>query len=285
MMKNYIFFCFSLLFVTGCKIIDPVEKTPAYVYISTFNLVDSSYSYHGSTRNKIKDGWVYVNDEYLGTFELPVKIPILAEGSTQITISPGVLTNGITGTRTIYPGYRPFATTKNLIPLKIDTIQPRTFYNSYLKFVLSEDFELSNAFENLFNADTSFYLDTITPFEGRRSLAWTTSDSFPTVNFENKTDLVILGGGRASFMELDYKCNVPFSIYLDVTSAGGFTPYQFFVVNPKENWNKIYLNLSPAIAELPADAKIRLRFYSVHTETGKQSWGEIDNVKIFYVDN
>jgi hypothetical protein len=286
LMKKLNIFLFFLLVLQSCAIIDPVEKTPAYLYLAPFEVVDSSYAYHGSIRHRIKDGWVYVNDEYLGAFELPVKVPILSEGPTKIVVSPGILSNGIAGTRSIFPGYRPFAKTLSLTPLKTDTLNLKTFYNSYLKFVILEDFELSNSFENLFNADTTFYLDTINPYEGRRSLAWTIKDSFPTVNFRNKTDLTIEGGGRPAFMELDYRCNNPFTIFLDVYSSGGLVQYPFFVVNPKETWNKLYINLTPAIAELPQNSKIRIRFYSLYQgNSSKKGWGEIDNVKVFYTDN
>jgi hypothetical protein len=285
-MKQLIFFLLSLLFFQSCSVLDPIEKAPSYLYLKPFEMVDSSYVYHGSIRHKIKDGWVYINDEYLGAFELPAKIPILADGPTKVVVSPGILTNGIAGTRSIYPGYRPYAKTINFSPLKTDSLELKTFYNSYLKFVVLEDFELSNSFENVFNADTTFYLDTLAPFEGRRSLAWALEDSFPTVNFRTKTDFSIAGGGRPAFMELDYRCNNPFSIYLDVSSAGGLVQYQFFIVNPKETWNKLYLNLTPAIAELTQNSTIRLRFYSYfQSGTNKKGWGEIDNVKVFYTDN
>lgn len=285
-MRNFFKLLFFLLIVQGCKVIDPVEKTPAYLFLSPFEVVDSSYSFHGSIRHKIKDGWVYINDEYLGAFELPAKIPVLAEGATKIVVSPGIITNGIAGTRSIYPGYRPYATTRNLQPLKTDSLSLKTFYNSYLKFVVLEDFELGNAFEKVFNSDTTFYLDTINPYEGRRSLAWNLEDSFPTINFQTKSDFVIEGGGRPAFMELDYRCNTPFSIYLDVTNSSGYVPYQFFVVNAKESWNKLYINLTPAIASIQQNSKIRLRFYSFfQSGTQTKGWGEIDNVKVFYTDN
>jgi len=285
-MKQLFCFLSSLFFLQSCSILDPIEKSPSYLFLSPFEVVDSSYAYHGSIRHKIKDGWVYVNDEYLGAFELPVKIPVIADGPTKIVVSPGILTNGIAGTRSIYPGYRPFAKTIDFSPLQTDTLSLKTFYNAYLKFVVLEDFELSNSFEKLFNSDTTFYLDTIQPFEGRRSLGWTLTDSFPTINFRTKNDFVIEGGGRPAFMELDYRCNTPFSIYLDVSNAGGLVQYQFFVVNPKETWNKLYLNLTPAIAELPQNSKIKLRFYSYFQgKSPAQGWGEIDNVKVLYTDN
>jgi hypothetical protein len=106
------------------------------------------------------------------------------------------------------------------------------------------------------------------------------------VNFRTKNDLIIQGGGRPAFMELDYRCNNPFTIYLDVYSSGGLVQYPFFIVNPKETWNKLYINLTPAIAELPQNSKIRLRFYSLfQSSSTKKGWGEIDNVKVFYTDN
>ena len=286
LMKKLKLVFFFLVVLQSCSIIDPVEKTPAYLYLQPFEVLDSSFAYHGSIRHRIKDGWVYINDEYLGAFELTAKIPVIADGPTKIVVSPGIMSNGIAGTRSIYPGYRPFAKTIALSPLKTDTLSLKTFYNSYLKFVVLEDFELSNSFENVFNADTTFYLDTINPYEGRRSLAWSLEDSFPTVNFRTKSDLIIQGGGRPAFMELDYRCNNPFTIYLDVYSAGGLVQYPFFIVNPKETWNKVYINLTPAIPELPQNSKIRLRFYSLfQSSSTKKGWGEIDNVKVFYTDN
>lgn len=248
---------------------------------------DSAFSYHGSISSKIVDAWVYMDDNFLGAFELPARIPVLDTGLHKITISPGILKNNIYGTRAIYGAYRPYQTTLNLKPLVVDTAKPYTFYASYYKFMLLEDFELGTTFNKMVTSAADIMYDTTNAFEGKRSLKWELHDSINVFVMRNNQDLAIKKQGRNCYIEMNYRCNNNFSILLDVLTNGVLTTYNFYQVNAQTNpeWKKLYLDLTSAMTEIDVNATVRVRIQSVLTDSTKRVYGEIDNLKLLYADN
>src|SRR5689334_16065814 len=90
-----ILFSFSLL---SCEIINPEEDIPSYVRAESISLVADSAT-QGSSASRITDVWLYVDDQPLGVYEMPVSIPVLAEGKHALAIRAGVIVNGIASTR------------------------------------------------------------------------------------------------------------------------------------------------------------------------------------------
>lgn len=103
------FFLFLLeFFVWGCSKSKIEADIPAYLSIDSV-FVNTNYQTQGSASHKITDIWVYLNDDFIGAFELPVKIPILKQGNHKITIKAGIKVNGIANTRTAYPFYTEYS--------------------------------------------------------------------------------------------------------------------------------------------------------------------------------
>ena len=67
---------FLISFITACDIINPEEDIPAYIEILPYEYSPES---GGSSSTKITDGWIYVDGEFLGAFNLPSTIPVLAD--------------------------------------------------------------------------------------------------------------------------------------------------------------------------------------------------------------
>src|SRR5438067_12211826 len=101
---KFILPCMAIMLFTSCEIINPSEDIPSYLHVESFSVTTNNET-QGSNSSKITDVWVTVDGKALGTYELPATLPVLATGSHDVILSPGILINGIAATRTAYPFY------------------------------------------------------------------------------------------------------------------------------------------------------------------------------------
>jgi hypothetical protein len=96
-MKKVFHFFASILIIGafGCNAINPAEKVPTYIQIDSVQVLNMVPAKHGSVSHKITDVWVYYNLQLLGAFELPAKIPVLADGKGQLQVVAGIWDNGL----------------------------------------------------------------------------------------------------------------------------------------------------------------------------------------------
>lgn len=243
---------FALFFICvwlGCK--DQPEQIPAYLHIKPFTVnAQGDASWH-----KLTEGWLYVNGEYLGAYTLPATVPILAEGPSDVLVFPGVKQNGIAASPNIYPILTRWEGTGiQMTPAETTEIQPTTIYDPSAKFPFGAgrgDFDIGSSII-LENRDddpaTTFSLSTDGAFAGKCILIeLDTAHPVIEIATESVFNLPITGLPEV-WLELHYKCDIPFDLYLLYTQAGGVEGSQgVFSFNPSENWNKIYLNLTQAI--------------------------------------
>lgn len=131
-----LFISFSLI-QTSCK---KQDLTPSWLIIDSIEL-ETNEPIQGPNSHNIVDAWVYMDNEPLGVFSLPAKIPVLAEGEHEFIIYAGVMQNGISATRIKYPFYNRFDATVNLIKDQKTQIYPSVTYKENVQFELKEDFE------------------------------------------------------------------------------------------------------------------------------------------------
>ena len=93
--------------IMSCNNFEGEQEIPAYIKIEGFDLVEnpnlSIPQDEGFLTSEIKDVWVYVDNAFIGAFPLPCSVPVLQEGRHKVDIRPGVLYNGMQGTREAYP--------------------------------------------------------------------------------------------------------------------------------------------------------------------------------------
>src|SRR5689334_23258519 len=108
-LQKYVYLPAALLLMAYCNLINPDEPVPVVVACDTigFHVTNAS---QGTNSSSITDMWLFVDGNLLGAFELPAHIPVLAEGSHTLTIRPGILINGIKGSRGPYPFYTSYDT-------------------------------------------------------------------------------------------------------------------------------------------------------------------------------
>ncbi len=197
----------------------------------------------GTTSQKITDVWVYVNDEIQGVYQLPVTLPVRATGTTKLTLSPGILANGISTTRVQYPFYTDTIMYRDLVAGQTDTLYPAVTYRAATQFLLNEDFENGNEFSNL-----SRITDAANVFEGVSSGQIVTDTSRNVRIVTNTKFQVNQLDGVIVFVELDYKSSHTMKAGIIATSS---TQGSFIIskvnISPQDDWNKIYLNFTPEI--------------------------------------
>ncbi len=244
------FAVFSTVLFSSCELYNPAEPTPAYIHIQNFTLTTNALQ--GSNSHKITDAWVYVDDQIIGCFELPVTFPVISEGSHKVKIVPGIKVNGIAANRAQYPFYTSFEQVVDFQVGKTITLSPNVTYKSSATFEFMCDFETVGL-----TIDTTNYSDSALQilslpdpnvFEGSKSaIGYTDPTRF---RFECATidAFELPKGGSPVFLEFNYKCN--FVLVVSVIAQGTSSIQQFpaLYLNPTNGWNKAYVYLTPTVS-------------------------------------
>ncbi|MDG2154260.1 MAG: hypothetical protein P8K10_10035, partial [Crocinitomicaceae bacterium] len=102
----------------------------------------------GELTESITNAQVYIDDELIGIFEVPFRIPILKTGAVNVKVYPVVINNGISATKKLYPFLNRYEIDSELIQNEDLVINPVTSYKSFTNFWV-EDFEdINNSIEN-----------------------------------------------------------------------------------------------------------------------------------------
>ncbi|MFM7566739.1 MAG: hypothetical protein ACKO4K_08330 [Flavobacteriales bacterium] len=284
--KNVVFAgLFLLLF--GCVKNNP---DPSWLTIEKWTLTANPMlsGSEGELFHNLSEAWVYVNDDCLGVFELPVKIPVLKSGPVSVKVYPGVRNNGVSATKKIYPFLKAYELNTTLTQNQVTTISPTTQYLENTQFII-EDFEGANL--NLVNdpntSVANYILDNVDlqPFNGNAYarvqlnqsdslwIAYTTFNSY-------------LPKGKEVYLEIDYYTTNHVVTGLLAISPSGIKRninYQLNRSTPETvKWKKIYLDLRELIGASDANAYFDHSFEALKHADSDQTEIRIDNIKVVY---
>jgi hypothetical protein len=276
-------FVIVLFFVGSCDL--DKEPIPAYIHIKPFTI--DTEGDQGTKQQQITDAWVsdLGTGDFLGVYELPATLPIIADGNMNLTIAPGILENGIRVTPNIYSLLTSYEAEIDLAPNVIDTIQPITKYNSRVFFHYTENFETNNTLDEVI--DTTILINTfiitepLEVFEGR-SCKFILDEDNPKL--EVATSFMDLPTkGDLTIMEMHYKnegiLQVALLGYENLNSTPVLT--YFFVINPQFDWNKIYIDLTNQLVRYGSRFKhFRILFGAQLPGGQTTSTYLIDNIKV-----
>ncbi len=262
--------------LSACK--DQTEQIPAYLTIQPFTVNAEG----GAALQKIADGWLYVNGEFLGAYTLPSTVPILAEGESEIVVYPGVKENGITATPNLYPFMVKYVGKANLTPAQTTEIKPVTSYDPDVKFAWTLERTTFDGGSSVVikdrDGDTSRVFK-ILPGMGFTGKGLVMEVDTPHIVMEIDTEKADLPTTREypTWLELHYKCDIEFSLSLIGDNNPGleqfFPVYQF---NPTDGaWNKIYINLTESLL----DSKLARHGLYFRAFLGKNANGQYDRTK------
>ena len=256
-LKPIVFFtALFVFFLQGCDIINPKEKEPAYLYIPSFTF--QANLAQGTSSEAITEVWVYADDQNLGVYDLPAKVPILDLGTKAIRIFAGIKNNGISNTRIRYPFYAPFDTTLTISAFQIDTLIPHFSY--YGEAVISEKgFEGGNYFVQTGNNNGTFSVTNngAQVFEGNRS-GWGHIDVGMSHLYFKDDDNLNYQSGDNVFLEMNYSSNNTFSVGFITTTGGIASKNLALIINPTSSgdglspvWKKIYIDFGYVLQQNP----------------------------------
>ncbi len=284
MAKTYkLILSISLVFVS-C---DGREELPIPSYLSIMPFDFVAKPNEGTAKHRLIDGWVYVNGEYSGAYELPATIPLLHSGKCELKIFPGYRKDGRITAPTIYPLGNVFSEYIVLTPSETTQVKPVTGYVVDISIPFNEDFEGFHLFNRDLdnNPQTKIVLSSKEDaFEGASSGEITLDSINNVLTAEFDVAKSIPQGDIQTLVELHFKSDMAFSI--------GFLGYKNGRVNanlingtlsPKKEWTKVYFNFRELLNEEPS-SEYRIAISARYDpKVGKQQQRIlIDNFKVVY---
>ncbi|MCF8218474.1 MAG: hypothetical protein K9I29_06500 [Bacteroidales bacterium] len=278
---------FFILFagLWGCEIIDPEDPVPGYIYIE--DIETQTTAGEGTARQNFSEAWVFLDQDLVGAFELPARIPVIAEGKHTIGVKPGIKINGISSTRSGYPFVEQYETEVDIEKEKIDTLHPKTHYFDEVKFPWNsagqEDFEQGGvSLDSTKESDVQIIRQGTTVFEGNQSGLIELDSAGMKFQIESTTLFPYPGQNVPVFLELHYQADNSFvvgtKLYLN---TGNIKQNPILIVRPhKDTWNKIYINLTPTLTRENRTTEYQIYFSGNVNQDMNNAKIYLDNIKL-----
>lgn len=275
---SYTFLIFIGVLNQSCEVINPAEPIPSYLKINSVTLAPSDT--FGSSSNKITDLFINIDTRYQGAYELPANFPLIENGAHEMIFYPGIIFNGTSNTRGVYPFYKPYTQTVVLESGKSVEVTPAFEYYNFVICEWCEDFEGAGfGLTSDESSDTGMiHIQNNNPeiFEGNGSGAVFLDASHPYFEIATSESYVLPIFGQSIMLEINYKCNQKFTVGIVANTATVFN-VPVLIVNTKETWNKLYIDLG-SVVRAYADA-IDFKIYITGTKEFNVPFPE------FYFDN
>ncbi len=264
---------------------------PTYLKIDSV-YVNTYYPSEGSPSAKITDVWIYVDDKNMGVFELPALFPLLFEGKHKLEIRPGIKLNGISSTRVPYPFYQPIIyndfeffpdSVIDMGALKaeyfdnVDFIWKEDFENSVISIVESEVSDTSIERTNPANNPEAF-LSEYSKYSGKIVLT-NEHSMFLGYTFN---EFVLPKNGAPIMLELNFKTNYLLLVGVLVNNPSEYKWEDLVFLKETDDWNKIYINISPVVLRNPNAASFKIYFTSALADGEDNAEIYLDNIKLLY---
>lgn len=272
----------AALFFHSCNIINPAEKIPTYVRLDSFKITSNDLNRTGSTSSRITSAWVYVDNSFIGVYDVPSTIPILIDKKSVISFGPGVNFSGLKSAQALYPFYSFDTMTLNVAPGQTTAHTATATYTEATKFRWIEDFETGNTFLKLndYKAEDTTLMrvsEAGKVFEGGGSGLMALSTQHPSSENINNKDIPISTG--ESYLEINYKCNTAFEIGLQTTKSGQVYYEYIGGVNANENWSKMYIGLQSFTGAYNATS-CRVMIKASLPDGASSAYVLVDNIKV-----
>jgi hypothetical protein len=303
MAKKYFLFILALSIwlsgtMTSCSLFTPPAIIPCYGHIDSIPLIITNPLQQGTSANGINSVWVYVDDNPIGAFQMPVTFPMIATtGQHKVTIFAGVENFGEAENRTKYPFYSSYILNTTLTQGATVKFKPTVEYATWAKVGIIDNFDESgltpqhiykdtNAPTYSKATDTNMYIIHIpnsNVYQGNGSGLVTVNSTKQYYNGITDT-FNIPNNGSAVFLEMNYKTNNVFTVGLyNVGNSiiGGTAYYPIVYVDTSSTWKKMYINLQPTIGSYPSYNNEYKIYFNVALDPGA-TLGQtyFDNVKI-----
>lgn len=243
----------------------------------------------GELNHNFTDAYISIGGKVIGMFELPIKIPVLLEGSQEIQIYPVVRNNGIAATKKLYPFCEAHKLTTTLVKGETIHISPVTRYSFATDFAWVEDFESAGIKFTTDPTSNATIVQVQHTDPGKTGncghVALTLSDSIWTGYTHDGMNLPI--GGAEVYLEIEYKItNNLLTGVLGITLPGTTKINPNIQLNAQDpavaTWRKIYIDLKEIVSS-STTANYFEQYLQAVIDPGKTSSDiYIDNIKVIH---
>lgn len=286
-MKLILILCSLVFLFSTCIKNNP---DPAWLVVNDWTLLpNSNYAGgEGELTENISEAWVYIDDELIGVFQVPFKIPILKTGAVDIKLFPAVKNNGISATKKVYPFMETFQINGVLISNDTLIITPTTKYKDNLNFTI-EDFE---------DINTSLINDPNTSAANfslvNSNLQWFNGNFYAHVGLNSVDSTWVaytnwasyIAKGKEVYLEIDYRNTTNVLTGLIAISPSGTIPNPHITLQTQDAstvvWKKIYLDLREMVGASANGAYFEQSFEAYLEDGLTSSDIEIDNLKLIH---
>lgn len=284
-MKKFLLLLPLLGLLMGCVKNNP---DPAYLEIGEWTLEANSdlNGNEGEITSNFSNAWVYVNGNLVGIFELPAKIPVLADGSAVVTIFPAILNNGISATKKVYPFVEKYQKTVTLVANTVVEIEPVTRYKSSVDFWINDFEDLNNVFTDDPTSDVG-----ITTGSDPQYLQWGSSYGLIELTTENAfyagySSSLVLPKGQDVYLEIDYLNSNDLVTGVIEIGSQNIVNHPNIQLNDQEIgeevWKKIYIDLREIVSGTPQGEQYKISLEAFLNSGGVDRKIILDNVKVVY---
>ena len=278
---------FSLfILVSSCVKNNP---DPSWLEVNEWQLnsnIDLS-GLEGELTESITNAQVYIDDQLIGIFEVPFRIPILKTGAVNVKVYPVVINNGISATKKLYPFLERYEIDAELVQNEDLVINPVTNYKSITNFWV-EDFEdINNSIENDQTSLATLQLsnENLTAFNGN-FYGKVVLNEVDTTWVGNTTDQLAIPKGSECYLEIDYYVTNDLYTGLLFVSPSCSQNNVNFRLNGQEPenvvWKKIYIELKELISASPNNTQFLQTFTAFLNEGESEGLICIDNIKVLW---
>ena len=266
---------------------------PAWLEVTQWTLQSNTAlsGAEGELTQNFSDAWVYIDDQVIGVFEVPFKIPILKSGACNIKIFPTVKNNGIAATKKIYPFMEVYEVNATLVQNQTLTLNPTTKYNAFSQFWV-EDFEDPLNVKITVDQNMSAIKSTPTTNTNLQSfngnfygiLNLTTTDSSWIASTQEQ---LYIAKGKEAYLEIDYYTTNSIITGLIYVKPDNSTVNNIHISVQAQDetnvkWKKIYIDIKELIGYAPNGSNFLQSFIATLDEGKSASEIRIDNIKVVY---
>ena len=293
-LRSHSIFVLLVFLLGSCQLFDKDEQKPSYITVDSVS-ISPNYPDYGTTSQQISDVWVYANDNSIGCFELPARIPILAVGNTKLTFIAGVKVNGISATRITYPFYSDTICYANLSPDYTLHFKPVFKFDPSSVITFNEDFESAGIIFEA--ADTTSNYAPIDATNQLSDVFVNTQDHSEVSNWSGVINLdtaknvtkiqtvsayTLPKNGTYTFLEFNYKCSTYLTVGLAAYTSSTITNNDIVVYKPSCTWKKAYVNLTNTVSGATNALNYRVYFYAGLRLGATSDVVFLDNIKLIH---
>jgi hypothetical protein len=276
--QYFLLLAFSLS-ICSCSFFDDQAPEPMFLDLKNPTV---SYPSSGKETHNITDVWVFQDDQSIGVFPLPAKVPVFTDkDSARIKILAGIRVNGMVDVQNVYAFYDDITVPLRYEPKK--TIDVPLDFKSVpnAKLPIDENFESVHTLNVDLdkNFDSKIEIDTTTASLGKRC---------GVVNLSNAASFVEVASSREilpsevigirSYLEFDYRGEGEIAVGVAKVKGAVFKSDYVLFVPGKANWNRIYVDLQDILQAKDYDSyRILISFSKAKNAVSSKLY--IDNVK------